>query len=227
MRRKPQPAMPTALKQATRVNMRVAKSKAKLEANSCHPLVGGEARPTLMGRCLILAIRSRNWRRTLFQKLSTHEAVKKSSTRNYQSTPYSSLHSISASSYIAHTITIVPWATFQTHHRPLSTIVPWATFQTHHRPLSHISDPPSSLEHRPLSNIWRNQSTNRPTPNLWRAVAKPIASPRATQSNAEQREKKFYPRIFTKYYSPRFGFVDSYIDWNWKQGIGRSGYMHE
>jgi hypothetical protein len=53
----------------------------------------------------------------------------------------------------------------------------------------------------------------------WRAVAKARESKgnavNAEKSGGEQwREERpeFYPRILTKYYSPRFGFVDSYID---------------
>jgi hypothetical protein len=82
LRRKPQPAMVMTMKETTSLNISVAESEAKLEASACHPRVGGEATSTLMTRCLILAMCSRNLRRTLFQKLSTHEAVKKSCTRN-------------------------------------------------------------------------------------------------------------------------------------------------
>jgi hypothetical protein len=82
--------MVMTMKKTTTLNMSVAESEAKLEGSACHPLVGGEATSTLMTRCLILAICSRNLRKTLFQKLSTP----------YQSTPYSSPHrtSISTSS---------------------------------------------------------------------------------------------------------------------------------
>jgi hypothetical protein len=83
----------------------VAESEAKVDASACHPLVGAKATSTLMTRCLILAICSTNLSRTLFHKLSTHEAVKKSSTKNYQSTPYSSPHRISTSTNTTHTIT--------------------------------------------------------------------------------------------------------------------------
>jgi hypothetical protein len=99
LRRKPQPAMVMTMKKTTSLNNSVAESEAKLEATACHPLVAGEATSTLMTRCLILAICSRNLRRTLFQKLSTLKAVKKYSTRIYQSTPYSSPHRISTSTY--------------------------------------------------------------------------------------------------------------------------------
>jgi hypothetical protein len=74
--------MVMTMKETTSLNISVAESEAKLEASACHPRVGGEATSTLMTRCLILAMCYRNLRRTLFQKLSTHEAVKKSCTRN-------------------------------------------------------------------------------------------------------------------------------------------------
>ncbi len=109
LRRKPQAAMVMTMKKTTSLNISVAESEAKLDASSCHPLVGGEATSTLMTRCLILAIYCRNWRITLFQKLSTHEAVKKSSTRIYQSTPYSSSHRISRSIYSDQTIIKERW----------------------------------------------------------------------------------------------------------------------
>jgi len=64
------------MKKTTTLNMSVAESEAKLEGSSCHPLVGGEAKSTLTTRCLILEICSTNLRRNLFQKLSTHKAVK-------------------------------------------------------------------------------------------------------------------------------------------------------
>ncbi len=68
--------MVMTMKKPTTLNMSVAESEAKLEGSACHPLVGGEATSTLMTRCLIPAICSTNLRRTLFQKLSTHKAVK-------------------------------------------------------------------------------------------------------------------------------------------------------
>jgi len=97
-------AMMMTTKKTTTLNMSVAESEAKLEGSACHPLVGAETTSTLMTRCLILAICSKNLSRTLFHKLSTHEAVKKSSTRNYQYTPYSSPHRISTSTNTTHTI---------------------------------------------------------------------------------------------------------------------------
>jgi hypothetical protein len=105
LRRKPQPAMVMTMQKTTSLNISVAESEAKLDASSCHPFVGGEATSTLMTRSLILAIYCRNLRIALFQKLWTHKAVKKSSTRIYQSTPYSSPHRISTSPYTQHTIT--------------------------------------------------------------------------------------------------------------------------
>jgi hypothetical protein len=91
-------------KKTTSLNISVAESEAKLDPSACHPLVGGEATSALMTRWLILAIYSRNLRITLFQKLLTHEAVKKSSTRIYRSTPYSSPHRISTGTHADHTI---------------------------------------------------------------------------------------------------------------------------
>jgi hypothetical protein len=63
--------MVMTMKKTTSFNISVGESEAKLDANSCHPFVGGEATSTLMTRCLILAIYSRNLRINLFQKSST------------------------------------------------------------------------------------------------------------------------------------------------------------
>jgi len=60
MRRKTQPAMVMTMKKTTSLNISVAESEARLDASACHPLVGGEARTTLMARWLILAIYFRN-----------------------------------------------------------------------------------------------------------------------------------------------------------------------
>jgi len=68
--------MVMTMKKTTTLNMSVAESEAKLEGSASHPLVGGEETSTLMTRCIILAICSTNLRRTLPQKLSTHEPVK-------------------------------------------------------------------------------------------------------------------------------------------------------
>jgi len=88
LRRKAQPAMVMTMKKTTSLNISVAESEAKLDASACHPLVGGEARTTLMARWLILAIYLRNLMIALFHKLSAQEAVKQPSARIDQSTPF-------------------------------------------------------------------------------------------------------------------------------------------
>jgi hypothetical protein len=91
--------MVMTMKKTTSLNISVAESEAKLDASSCHPLVGGEATTTLMARWLILAIYFRNLRIALFHKLSAQQAAKQPSTIIDQSTTYSSPHGISTSTY--------------------------------------------------------------------------------------------------------------------------------
>jgi hypothetical protein len=93
--------MVMTMKKTTSLNISVAESEAKLDASSCHPLVGGEATTTLMARWLILAIYFRNLRIALFHKLSAQQAIKQPSTRIDQSTPYSSPPGIFRSTYTA------------------------------------------------------------------------------------------------------------------------------
>jgi hypothetical protein len=52
--------MMMTMKKTTCLNISVAESDAKLDASTCHSLVGGEATTTLMARWLILAIYFRN-----------------------------------------------------------------------------------------------------------------------------------------------------------------------
>jgi len=97
LRRKPQPAMVMTMKKTTSLNISVAESESNVDASAC--IVGGEATTTLMARWLILSIYFRNFRIALFHKLSAQQAVKQPSTRIDQSTPYSSPHGISRSTY--------------------------------------------------------------------------------------------------------------------------------
>ncbi len=103
VRRKAQPAMMMTMNKTASLNISVAESEAKLDASSCHPLVGGEATTTLMARWLILPIYFRNLRIALFHKLSAQQAVNQPSTRINQSTPYSSPNGISRRSCTDHT----------------------------------------------------------------------------------------------------------------------------